>query len=115
MSSQAGRIPPLDVREVTACMCAHGDECTSFAPGHALHLIQSRLASATPSDWRDAIVEHVDEETGIVVVHALDDGDTVTLWNRAGAAGATAPGDPVALHARYSVLAAGRQWFNVRR
>ena len=42
---------PLEVQERAACMCDHGDVCSSFAPGHALHLIQSRLASATPSDW----------------------------------------------------------------
>jgi len=48
-------------------MCVSGGRCSSYAPGHALHLIQARLASATPSDWVDAIVESTDEHTGEVV------------------------------------------------
>lgn len=115
MSSQPSRIPPLEVREAATCMCAHGLDCSAFAPGHALHLIQSRLASATPSEWVDAIVEAVDEASGIVVVRTVQDDATVSLWNGAGAAGAVEPGTPVALHGRYDVLAAGRRWFNVAR
>ena len=115
MSSQPGRIPPPQVREAATCMCAHGFECSSFAPGHALHLIQSRLASATPGDWLDAIVEHVDEEDGTILVRALGDGRPITLWNGAGAASAVVAGSPVAVHARYDVLASGRRWFNVSR
>jgi hypothetical protein len=41
-------------------MCAVGEACTSAARGHALHLIQDRLASATPAAWVDALVEEVD-------------------------------------------------------
>jgi hypothetical protein len=32
-----------------------GRACSSFAAGHAVHLIQSRLVSATPGEWVDAI------------------------------------------------------------
>jgi hypothetical protein len=95
-------------------MCEHGDTCTSFAPGHALHLIQARLAAATPSDWADAIVEAADARSGFVIVRTLT-GDAVALWNGTGAAGAVAVGTPVALHERYHVLAVGGERFNVLR
>lgn len=112
MSNRPGRIPPLPVREAATCMCANGFECSSIAPGHALHLIQRRLASATPRDWVDAIVAHADPATGHVIVRTLD-GDLLAVWSGAGAAGAVAAGAPVALHTRYHVLAAGAAWFNV--
>lgn len=111
--STAHRTPSaLEVSERAACMCDHGDVCSSFAPGHALHLIQARLASATPSDWVDAIVEQADAVTGEVRVRALD-GDEWTLWSAQGAALEAEPGSPVALHRRYHVLAVGRVLFNV--
>ncbi|WP_127475500.1 hypothetical protein [Microbacterium sulfonylureivorans] len=115
MSSQHRHIPPLQVRERAECMCDHGDVCSSFAPGHALHLIQSRLASATPSDWADAIVESVDPSSGEIVVRGLEDGAPVALWSGAGAAIVLTPGAPVAVHERYHVLAVGRERFNVLR
>ena len=106
---------PLEVQERAACMCDHGDVCSSFAPGHALHLIQSRLASATPSDWADAIVESADAATGVIVVRSLSSGAPIAIWSGAGAAEDLAPGAPVALHERYHVLAVGRERFNVLR
>ncbi|MCP2637155.1 hypothetical protein K0817_011355 [Microbacterium sp. HD4P20] len=115
MSSPHRHIPPLEVRERAACMCDHGDFCTSYAPGHALHLIQARLASATPSDWADAIVEAADARSGFVIVRTLGDGSAVALWNGAGAAGRLTVGTPVALHERYHVLAVGSERFNVLR
>jgi hypothetical protein len=95
-------------------MCDHGDVCSSYAPGHALHLIQARLASATPSGWQDAVVESADGFTGEIVVRTLD-GAPIELWNAAGAAILLAPGTPVALHGQYSVLAVGRERYNVLR
>jgi len=93
-------------------MCSHGGRCSSFAPGHALHLIQARIASATPAEWLDALVESADAVTGDLVVRTLD-GQEHALWNGSGAALEAAPGTPVALHARYGVLAVGRAQFNV--
>jgi len=93
-------------------MCSHGGRCSSFAPGHALHLIQARLASATPTDWVDALVESTDAVSGDLVVRTLD-GDAHALWNGSGAALEAVPGTPVALHARYGVLAVGGTQFNV--
>ena len=115
MSSPHSHIPPLEVRERAACMCDHGDTCSSFAPGHALHLIQARLASATPSEWVDAIVEASDERSGFVIVRTLTDAAPIALWNGIGAAAAATPGTPVALHERYHVLAVGGSRFNVLR
>jgi hypothetical protein len=103
---------PLQVRERAACMCDHGDVCSSFAPGHALHLIQARLASATPTEWIDGIVESADAVTGSLIVRDLD-GTAHTLWNGSGAALEAGAGTPVALHPRYHVLAVGRTQFNV--
>ncbi|MFB8385964.1 hypothetical protein ACFC3F_02370 [Microbacterium sp. NPDC055910] len=95
-------------------MCAFDGVCSSFARGHALHLIQARLASATPTEWSDAIVEQTDAAEGTVVVRTLD-GEAIELWNGSGAADAVAVGTPVAVHARYDVLAVGRRQFNVLR
>ncbi len=112
MSIPLNNLSPLTVRERSACMCSQGDVCSSFAAGHALHLIQARIASATPAEWVDAIVEQADAATGDLVVRTLD-GAAHALWNGSGAALEAAPGTPVALHARYGVLAVGRAQFNV--
>lgn len=114
MSSPHRHLPPLEVRERAACMCIHGGACSTFAPGHALHLIQSRLASATASEWVDAIVEATDAASGILSLRTLD-GTAVSVWNGAGAAAEVPVGAPVALHGRYDVLAAGSTRFNVLR
>lgn len=110
-------IVPIDtvtvpVRERAACMCVHGGPCSIFAPGHALHLIQTRLASATPSEWVDAIVESADA-AGSVTVRSITDAREITVWSGAGAARGLTEGTPVALHGRYHVLAVGDRWFNV--
>jgi hypothetical protein len=112
VSTPLNRLSPLPVRERAACMCQHGDRCSSFAPGHALHLIQARIASATPAEWVDGIVEQADAATGDLVVRSLD-GAAHALWNGSGAALEAAQGTPVALHVRYGVLAVGRTQFNV--
>lgn len=113
MSTPQPHIPPLQVRERAACMCEHGYDCTSYAPGHAVHLIQSRLASATPSEWVDAIVESTDAEAGTIVLRTLADAVSVELWHGGSAAREVSVGAPVALHGRYHVLADGARRFNV--
>lgn len=102
-----------EVRTGAECMCAHGSACSSFAPGHALHLIQARLAAATPSDWADAVVSAVDARRGEITLVALDDGELRRVWSASGAASRVRAGEPVALHDRYRVLAVGRELFNV--
>ncbi|GAA4485496.1 hypothetical protein GCM10023171_19950 [Microbacterium panaciterrae] len=106
------RLSPLPVREAAACMCDHGDVCSSFAPGHALHLIQSRLAAATTAGWADAIVTATDAAAGEIRLVTLD-GDALTLWNAGGAALEVEPGQPVAVHTRWDVLAIGALRYNV--
>jgi hypothetical protein len=96
-------------------MCTHGGRCSTFAPGHALHLIQARLASATPAEWADALVEAVDPAAGDILLRTLDEGAAIRIWNGAGAAERLAPGSPVSLHTRYDVLAIGRERFNCLR
>jgi hypothetical protein len=112
VSSPHSHIPPLEVRERAACMCIHGRACSTFAPGHALHLIQARLAAATPSDWVDAIVEAIHAD-GTVVLRTIADTTPVSVWSGSGAAQEISAGTPVALHGRYNVLAVGRRRFNV--
>lgn len=115
MSLPSHRIPPLEVRERATCMCEFGTDCSSFAPGHAVHLIQARLASATPAEWVDAIVEARDGERGTLVLRTVAEALPILVWNAQGAADHLVVGSPVALHERYHVLADGRRWFNVLR
>lgn len=112
MNTPLTRRTPSEVRERVACMCGSGGACSSFAPGHALHLIQARIASATPSEWADAIVTATDAATGDIRLSALD-GTPYDAWNATGAALEVGPGTPVALHVRYGVLAIGRTQYNV--
>jgi len=114
VTSPHTRLSPLEVRERAACMCEHGDVCSSFAPGHALHLIQARMASATPLGWVDAIVEASDASSGELRLRTLD-GDLHTVWNAGGAALEAAAGTPVALHRDHDVLAVGDVRYNVAR
>jgi hypothetical protein len=115
VSSPHSPIPPLEVRERAECMCESGGTCSTFAPGHAIHLIQARLASATPAEWLDTVVEAVDPVAGTIVVRTIADSAPILVWSGAGAAQAVVVGAPVALHDRYHVLADGARWFNVLR
>lgn len=92
------------------CRCALGETCSAYAPGHALHLIQRRLASATPLEWIDGVVAEVSGD-GTITVDGID-GTRLEAWGRALAAGALSVGDPVAVHPRYRVVAAGPTWIN---
>ncbi|WP_193596902.1 hypothetical protein [Microbacterium sp. YJN-G] len=114
MTTPQTRLSPLEVRERAACMCGHGYACSSFAPGHALHLIQARMASATPLGWADAIVEQTDAAARTLTLRTLD-GIRVTVWNAGGAALEASAGTPVALHRDYDVLAIGAVHYNVAR
>ena len=72
MSPSQNRLTPAPVRQDAICMCARGGACTSFAPGHAVHLIQARLVAATPGEWVDAIVTTADAGEGSILLHTLD-------------------------------------------
>lgn len=113
MSTPQNRLTPAPVRQDAICMCARGGACSSFAPGHAVHLIQSRLVSATPAEWVDALVTEVDEVEGTLVAHTLE-GRALTLWNGAWRVPTTelAVGTPVSFHERYHALSTGARLFN---
>jgi len=113
VSTPQNRLTPAPVRQDAICMCARGGACSSFAPGHAVHLIQARLASATPAEWVDATVS-AREDDGTLTLHTLD-GERIELWNGAGAAAAAHVGEPVALHARYHALSIAGRLFNALR
>jgi hypothetical protein len=101
--------------------CETAAECRSDRPGHRLHAMQERLAVTTASKWVDAIVLGVDEHGFATVAEfgdAADDRDPVDgnvrrIWHHDAFEGALAPGEPVAIHALYGVLARGRQRFSV--
>lgn len=111
MSAQQNRLTPAPVRQDALCMCATGRSCSSFAAGHAVHLIQSRLVSATPSEWVDAIAVHSATD-GTLTVLTLE-GREIELWNGSGAAASVPQGSPVAFHPRYHALHAGGRLLNV--
>lgn len=113
MSIHRSRSQPLEVREQAVCMCNSGQSCSVFAPGHAVHLIQARVASATPLEWADAIVSATDAAAGTLTLRTIADGESLQVWSAAGAAAAAPAGTPVAVHRRYHVLAIGTRWFNV--
>lgn len=113
MSASHSSIPPFPVRERAACMCEHGYDCTSYAPGHAVHLIQARLASATPAEWLDAVVESTDRATGHLVLRAVTDASPIMVWHAGEAAREIAAGTPVAVHGRYHLLADGARRLNI--
>ncbi|MGA0566195.1 hypothetical protein ACO2Q7_02575 [Rathayibacter sp. KR2-224] len=93
------------------CSCESGAMCVDIRPGHGLHALQLRLAAATPSQWRDALVVRVRED-GWVDAMTLE-GAEVTLWNHGDLAHVVKPGEPVAVHSVYNVLSAGSRRFNV--
>lgn len=113
MSSPSRRRPPLEVPARGTCMCTVGEACTSAARGHALHLIQDRLASATPAAWIDALVEEVDASRGEITLRPVAGGEAIVVWHAASVD--LAPGEPVALHGVYGVLAARGGRRNVAR
>lgn len=92
--------------------CHGAMDCAATTPGHGLALIQERVVSATPSKWRDALVLSV-APSGWVRLALIADDSTVAVWNHAELDAALKPGDPVALHSVYDVLAVGDSRLNV--
>jgi hypothetical protein len=99
-------------RYTATCDCEFGMECVTVSPGHALPLIQERLASATASKWRDAIVDDIAEDGWIRLV-AVETLDEVWVWHHGDVRELATVGEPVAIHALYRVLAIGRTHLNV--
>ena len=87
-------------------------ECDAVGAGHELSLMQRRIAAATPSQWRDAIVLGVDGE-GWIELALFADGRSLRVWNHRASEHGFTTGEPVVLHGRYGVLARGTEWLNV--
>lgn len=92
--------------------CAFGGSCDNLGEGHALSFMQRRLASATASKWRDAIVSEVTDD-GFVSLTTVDEGAAIVVWHHADTTALLQAGDPVAVHSVYHVLAVGSTWLNV--
>jgi hypothetical protein len=97
----------------TSHACLGGDECRATEVGHGAGFMQIRLAAATPSQWRDSIVESVSVD-GWVHLTTVDDQAHVSVWNHSDLTTQLRPGDPVAVHGIYNVLAVGQERINVR-
>lgn len=93
--------------------CEHGSMCVHDRPGHSLSAIQLRLALATPSGWNDAVVLDTDSDGWITL--ATLDGELTRVWHHSDVSDVISPGEPVAVHGRYGVLASGSLRLNVAR
>ncbi|TAL41964.1 MAG: hypothetical protein EPN91_09550 [Salinibacterium sp.] len=96
----------------TSHACTGVDECRATEVGHGTGFMQIRLASATPSQWRDSLVDAVTAD-GWVELTTIDDQARIAVWNHADLGTQLKPGDPVAVHGLYGVLAVGSERFNV--
>ena len=102
----------VDLRHERLADCVFGMDCGTPRAGHALSFMQRRLAAATSSKWRDAIVDEVGGD-GVIRLTTLDDGSSLAVWHHVDSRAAVQVGDPVALHAIYHVLAIGATWLSV--
>lgn len=87
-------------------------ECASLAPGHGLHPIRATAAAAT-TRWTDAIVESANT-SGVIELVTVFTGRHHVVWSHHDAARTLRPGDAVALHQQYGILAMGRTRWSVR-
>jgi len=92
--------------------CETAAECRSDRPGHGLHAMQERLAATTASKWVDVIVIGVDTE-GFATLAEFGVDAVRRVWHHDGFEGVLVPGEPVALHSLYGVLARGEARFSV--
>ncbi|PRY68994.1 hypothetical protein B0I08_103200 [Glaciihabitans tibetensis] len=105
------------VRNVMHCDAFPGETCLGHGAGHELLPLQERVIAATPSKWRDGLVQSVSAE-GWIAVDLLDaplDGSTATVWawNHTDRVATLPIGSPVAVHAVYHALAIGPERVNV--
>lgn len=84
---------------------------SGYETGYELNPIQRAAALATRSQWRDVIVTAIDADGSIDLVD-LESNEGSRVWHYTGTG--LSVGEPVSIHDRYSVLAAGRALFSVR-
>ena len=90
-------------------VCERGEMCVHDTAGYALNPVRLRLALATPSGWFDALV--LDTDDAGIHVSLIADGTTLTFWHHADLT--LTAGEPVAVHARYGVLAARGSYVSI--
>lgn len=91
-----------------------GEMCGSGAPGHEVTAIQARLASATPSKWRDALVLSV-SAGGWIELSFVDSGDTEIVWTHADLRRSLPVGSPIAVHDVYDIVHVGSATHSILR
>jgi hypothetical protein len=87
-----------------------GSMCSSGRAGHAILDIQRRVASASPSAWRDAFVTAA---SGGMLTLELFDGSTVRLWSHSELD--VVVGEPVAWHPVAETVAVAGQHLSAAR
>lgn len=92
-------------------VCEHGAMCQDDHAGHVLTPMRLRLATATPSGWRDAVVTAVEADGRVAL--ALWRGGEAQLWQHGDLRGALVTGEVVAVHQVYGVLAAGSERWSI--
>src|SRR5262249_31784590 len=95
------------------CAFEQAEMCADNRPGHSVHLLQLRVASATRTKWTDAIVLDVHPDGWLALSPVDEGGERLRVWNHADLSRVVHVGDPVAVHTLYNVLAVGRQRFSV--
>lgn len=79
-----------------------GCGCTSYGPGHNLHVNPATKAVSDPTSWFPALVtDHTAEVTSVV----YEDSETCELWRHGGLEGRIAVGDEVYVSEVWSMLA----------
>ncbi|WP_147915915.1 hypothetical protein [Ruania zhangjianzhongii] len=85
--------------------------CTSYRPGHRVHIIQAQLVAQTPWGWRDAVLRGM--QSGWLHLSYLDAEAHPRIWSHTALTDVLCPGAPVRLHEQFHVLGSPAGWFNV--
>jgi hypothetical protein len=99
------------VRNVMQCD-ASSESCASHGAGHTILALQERVTAATPSKWRDALVQSA-SSNGWIELRLIESGETTWVWNHTDRSATLPVGTPVSLHGLYHALAVGRERINV--
>lgn len=106
MSAASAHRPIETTCALDSGMCAeHGRS------GHGIDTMRRRLAAATPRRWVDAVLAGARPDGSLELVTL--DGDVVAAWHHEDLSTTAAPGEPVAIHSSYGVLAVGGVWRSI--
>ncbi|GAA4982428.1 hypothetical protein WHI96_12975 [Pseudonocardia tropica] len=86
------------------------ESCRSYADGHRMHHIRSRLTGESPWGWRDAIVTGT-EGTWLTLDYVTTKGRPRVRHHAQ--LDTLPPGTPVRLHERFRVLGSPTGWITV--